>query len=314
MSVAIDSLSDAVEFVTGQSEDCDVVFSDEILQFRIVIQGDRYKGTVPGELAKAIGELQEGLYKSAAFVLYGDTDTRRLTTEQKLAVELVFKVREGSTDLQSPIDGVVEIVKGALVDMDPILRAKVIVAIVAIVAGGALCWKMLEQNADIKKAEIEQQLETTKEVEQTKRLTLFKDFALEHSAVAKFEQASTEGGRAIVRSASDASSISIGAVKLDKSDIKDVNRRASRVASESKTVKADFRIYAAEGRQDASTRYTLAGSNLDEFPIVVNHEDFSGDELEKLWNAARARRAIPLNIEVTVRRGKVVSATLLKVL
>lgn len=314
MSVAISNLREALEFVTVSGGDADVTFSNELLCLRVVIGGERYKGTVPAELARAIWEFQEALYKSAAFVLHGDNDARKLTAEQKLKLELVFSVKEGSTDMESTINGLVDVVKGALSDMDPKLRAKVLVAIVVIVAGGALGWKMLDQNAEVKKAEIAAQLEVGKEVEQTKRLTLFKEFASQNLAVSKFEEAATVGGRAIVRSVQDADAVAIGATKFDKDEVKEVNRRAARVRSASSTVTAKFRIYAAESRLDASTRYVLAGSTLEEFPVVVNHEDFSAADLERLWIAARDRKEIELNVAVTQRKNKVISANLMKVI
>lgn len=52
----------------------EINFEGNLAVFKVVITGDHYHGTVPGELARGIWEYQEAIYRAVAFALYDGPD------------------------------------------------------------------------------------------------------------------------------------------------------------------------------------------------------------------------------------------------
>lgn len=67
-------------------------------------------------------------------------------------------------------------------------------------------------------------------------------------------------------------------------------------------------VFSAETRHGSSTKYTLSRASGEEFPITVNHDDYTADDLNKLWNAAKNRTKIKLEVNLTLHKGAVKAA------
>lgn len=87
----------------------------------IKIHGNGYEGTVDANVAAAIVEVQNRIYRFAAFVKYGDErETRRLSREVRQDLLLQFRVDKGCTEiLANVVPAFVEIVKPVFENMTP---------------------------------------------------------------------------------------------------------------------------------------------------------------------------------------------------
>lgn len=301
----ISTLDEALAFLEDES-DASIELTGTLTQLHIEVDGARYHSTMPGELARGIWELQEALYKAAAFALTGSDDIRRLSATQRQQLELVFVVKDGSTDLLASLQGFFTALGEGFKTMDDRTKAKTLIAIAAIVTGYLWGDSLLEgyftQQGRILDAQTRQALSE----EESARLKIVRDMVAEQRTVARFDEAMDAGARAIARGAQDASSLRIGPQQIDSAQIQYVNQRAARVPSTSVTVTESFAVFQADTHSRESTRYMLGRPDGSEFAVTVIHEAFSADDLERLWSAARQRQRIELEVTITTNKDGVV--------
>ena len=318
MTVVIDSIERALEYITKIDAelafDEDIEFSDELADIRIKITGEKYHGTVPGELARGLWEYQEALYKAAAFGLTGIEDIRKLSTLQRQELELVFQVIDGSTDLVAPITAFTKALGEGFKSMDSRNKAIVLVCIAVLLAAGFVGWKALESSATTKQEEIKAGVQIRLEEEKTKQFAAFSRITGANATIQKFDKAVEEGTRSILRAASDAQEVKVGRVTFNRSDIQEVNQRATRTASTASIVEGMFRVFGTESKLNDSTRYTLSGEDGIDFPVIINHSELSPDDLDKIWNAAKSRTSIGLEVSITKNKGLIKTAQVVSVL
>ena len=72
--------------------------------FHINVKGERYNSTMTVSLMKSLVELQGHLYRVYAEVVYGK-DAKSLTAKERLALEIVFKVEQGSSNVTADLSG-----------------------------------------------------------------------------------------------------------------------------------------------------------------------------------------------------------------
>ena len=302
----ISTLDEALAFLASPDYDATIELTGALAQLHIEVDGARYHSTMPGELARGIWDLQEALYKAAAFALTGSDDIRRLSAPQRQQLELVFVVKDGSTDLLANLQGFFTALGEGFKTMDDRTKAKTLIAIAAIVTGYLWGDSLLEgyftQQGRLLDAQARQALSDGENA----RLKIVRDMIAEQRTVARFDEAMDAGARAIARGAQDASSLRIGPQQIDSAQIQYVNQRAARVPSTSVTVTESFAVFQADTHSHESTRYMLGRPDGSEFAVTVIHEAFSADDLEKLWTAARQRQRIELEVTITTNKDGVV--------
>lgn len=94
----VDSLDQILKIATQGVEASyrNAVFSREWSTIRIRVTGDGYGAEIPGEQLRTLWELQECLYRLAAYALHGTTDIRSLTQEERHQFEFKVTLKEGS--------------------------------------------------------------------------------------------------------------------------------------------------------------------------------------------------------------------------
>lgn len=311
MAVTLYSFEDALSFIED-SKDKETVesvnFSGALAQLKIVVDGERYKCSMTGELARGIWEYQESIYKAASQVLYGVDDIRKLTTDQRDAFNLNFKVSEGSIDFTAVLEKFIEKIGEGFNAMDDKNKVITIVLLAVVLSVGYGSTRVLEANEETKREEIKAQLQISQEAEKTRQFEVFAKALNDNTAAMRFSQATEDGTRALMKSAPDASKISIGRVSFSSQEINEVNQRAKKVKPTADIVQEDFMVFSAETRHGSSTKYTLSRAGGEEFPITVNHDDYTADDLNKLWNAAKNRTKIKLEVNLTLHKGAVKAA------
>lgn len=196
----ISTLDEALAFLASPDYDATIELTGALVQLHIEVDGARYHSTMPGELARGIWDLQEALYKAAAFALTGSDDIRRLSAPQRQQLELVFVVKDGSTDLLASLQGFFTALGEGFKTMDDRTKAKTLIAIAAIVTGYLWGDSLLEgyftQQGRLLDAQTRQALDEG----ENERLKIVRDMIAEQRTVARFDEAMDAGARAIARS------------------------------------------------------------------------------------------------------------------
>jgi hypothetical protein len=315
--VVLTTVEEALQFladIEDQTEVEGVRFSGELERFHLTIGGERYHSSVPGELARGLWQLQEALYSAAAFALTGESDIRKLSAEQRSNFELVFEVKEGSSDFWASLGKFFEGLGEGFVNMDSKHKAVTLVLSAVIVAGGVTAWKALDANAEVKKEEVKAELALQLEEQKTRQFELLARATSGNPVAQKFEQAVTEGTKAVTRGAADAEEVRIGRVVFDSDEIKETNRRSQRTPTTSNVIEENFRVFTVNVREPGIAKYVLAGVETGEFVASLEEQSFSPEEIQRVLDAAQQRRDIRLEVLTTVRKGAIQGAKILQVL
>jgi hypothetical protein len=315
----LDSLEDALGFLAQyerDSADCpDVNFGGELAIFRTYIEGKNYNGTVPAELARGLVELQDELYRAAAFSLYGVDSIKKLSPEERQHFELIFKVNEGSSELIAQLKTFMEKLGDGFSNMTSGHKTITLVLIVAVIASSWGATVLYEKKTDVEKEEVKSHTTLAMEQEKTAQFKLMADLVKASPAAERFAKATEEGTRAIVKGASDAQSIKIGRTKFDRDAISEINQRAAKDKAEPRILTQEFQIIRVDFRDASTLKLWLASKETGEFSVIVIDDDESDpDGIRKVWSSAKDRKPIKLEVSATYVRNQIKAAQVVRVL
>lgn len=325
--VRLESVSAAVSYLaalrTDPATDLDFVFSGDLENIRIVIDGPEFHHSITGELSRGLSAYQDEIYKAAKFALYGREGRFQLTQEQRKAFELVLEVREGSTDLFAPIQAIADALAGGITNLDPTMLAIVIVSVVLILTTAYVATKIYDgiqetkQKKDASDAQSRQMeavtaLASNAVAQQTSLVAALGGSSEGKSVANRFELAQSNGLKEVIKSVPSATEVQVQGVSFDADDIKELRRRSPRAKSEYAEVLGSFRVFADTNIHPV--RLTLSGSELPGEFNVDFPEDITSDQIELLWKAIREKITIDLEVGVTIIREKVKSGVILEVI
>lgn len=314
--VVLNTVEEAINYLVqldDGTEPDEVVFEGELAILHIEVDGDRYHATIPGELARGLWQFQEAVYSAAAYALTGVEDIRKLTAEQRTALEFVFHVTEGSTDIWAALGGFLEKIGEGFSNMDALSKARVMILIAIIIAGGYGFGKYADVFGDIRKEEIKAGQIVALEAQRTNQMEIFTNALAQNKVAQKFDNAITEGTKAIARSASDATQLKVGLTVLNSDDIRELNKRAPRVATIPEVLDTKFRIFKVDVRDPGLAKYVLAGAGTGEFVASIDEANFTQEDLAKVLDAAQRREEIRLEVLIARSKGDIRSAQIMQV-
>lgn len=288
------------------------IFEGELAEVKIYVDGENYHGSMPASFARGLWEYQQCLYKAVAFALYGDDNYRRLTQQDLETFQLVFKLDEGSLDLQALLTDFLKGLAEGFKNMDSKHKLAVLTFVAFCLTTGWTATSVVESSQETKRAEIAANLQIQ---EGTARAAEFQAVtALAGNVVDAFSHYGREGAKAIIKGAPDADVLSIGKAQFDKSEIGEVNQRSSKEAAKSEVVREEFLIVRVETRDSDITRFVIGRKNGVEFTAFMDDTEFTEDEIRKVWSAARGRTAIELEVNMTIHKGAIKSAQIVEIL
>lgn len=313
--VTINSVDDALSYLStySLSEDGpEITIGGELANLHATIKGAEYHGTIPGELARALWELQDEFYRAAAYALHGDGRISRLTADERECFELVFAVKEGSSEIDADLGNFWSKLGDGFVKMKSEHKKTVLIVIALVVAVGWGGGKLYDTYAEVEKAKIEAGADKDREVEKTRQMKLIADLATKIPAVDRFDKAANEGARAVIKGAKNADSITLNRTHFDKTAIDEINQRAAKDKAEPKIFTTEFRIVGLESR-DRSLKVSLEARDVKQFSVIIgDDDDADADLLHAVWSAARERRLITLEISATYIRGQMKTAQVIR--
>lgn len=316
MTIQIATVEEAASYlerlVSGENLE-DFSLTGEMDALHIMIDGDKYHSSVPGELARGLWQYQEQIYAAAALAIHGSRDIRKLTLEERESLELVFEVNAGCSDLKAHLGKLVEKIGDSIVTMDNATKKKIILCIVGMLVAGYVGEKVIAATVDAYKDNNKKDQVVQMEAERTRQFDIFAKAMAGNKVVDGFKDASIEGSKAIVRAAGDAKEIEIGRISLDQDDIQAINSRSPKARSEPDVLDMDFRIFKVDVRNEGSMKYVLAGPGTGEFVAIMDESQFSAEELANVLSAAQERKRVRLEVVITRANGVIRSAQITQV-
>lgn len=188
--------------------------------FHVRVHGDRYKSTLTPKLMHGFIEFQEQMLRTYAEIRYGTASLQKVGSSEKDELELVFQITEGSTDGQGGLQEAINKILSAL-PMNKMSGGQVAALLIIVVLSFA-GYKVFSEwsQVDLEKAKLTNASKANDTqaalVGKLAEALAQKDTPRE-ALVAK--ERATEGYRAIVSGAPDASSIDIQADRYNADEL-----------------------------------------------------------------------------------------------
>ncbi len=281
---------------------------DELLTFKIHLEGTKFQGSLPSDLGFAIWKLQQSYYRFVSLVLYNDPDAQ-LSTKEKERYLLNFKIEKGSTTAISDYGELIPDMIGKVVDkMEPWQIFTLFVLAIAAYAGKN-CLSYLKG-----KHEIDADVEKRKHDDELIAKTIQKEADLIKNAY----EIGVNSRTAILKGVTNISKASIGLKEYSGEEIikiKTSRRERTQAISNISLMHVAVEYINSENKNNL----ILVLKEKDTQASFKANVDFNDEEdntlaLDILWNSARYEdRYFWAEVLTVTRRDKVEKATILNV-
>lgn len=246
-------------------------------QFNVIYRGNNFHQTVTASVMRGLVEYQNDLYRAYARVTKDDGRVTKLTDTEKADLELVFEVKEGSTDLLAQAAGVLGAMSKAVEKLSG-KQALIAILVLLLLSFGTIGVGMYFQyTVDLKKIEAEEKgrqydIQEKKDLyELIQKLTDKDTSAAMNSALRSSPIASDvaeyvrHGYDEIIRNADSVDELVLQNTTVSASVIQEV-RRSSRASSQPVTI--------------TDTNFYVAGVDSDDADAFMVHLVSEDGELE----------------------------------
>ena len=302
--------------------DMKVEFSGELKTLEIEIEGALFDGRLTGEVARGLSELQDELYRAARYAITGkEGRDSRLTKSQKESLDLHIDVRKNCTlikiDAGEFANGLLKILGDSAANMTPAQITGLVIGVVLVLTVGWIGKHAVLEHFKAKTSAIDQAGETERLKAATdapvrvveKLAEIMKtDARLKH-----FGDATAKGLTDVAVRATGATSVRLGRVELDQDDLANLTKRSPKMMSESLDETGYFRIMHVDASSEPF-KLTLSGDVITgEFEVEYEPADFTPEQDEKIWAAAKTRGLIWLSVKAVQLRDKIKGAVLVDI-
>lgn len=293
-------------------EPIEVVFDNWPI-ITLKLEGKGYDSTITSEMAGSLVELQHALNRTFARAVHNAPTARTLTLEEKKEIQFKAKVEKGSSLVTIDLGDYAQKIGLAITDkMTPEMLTITILGL-AIAAGATISYKaFLKNRTEQLDADNDAKKLISLSQEETKRLEIFADAMNKNPMLKNANEDFDVARHEMVKSVSDAKSISINNVELD-------NASAKAIASTSRTssiqIQANGNYYIREIKwltdealltlEDIGTKRT--------FKAAFNDTSLKPNELAIIKEKEWSRGVVYLSINATELRGDITSATIISV-
>lgn len=278
---------------------------DELLTFKIHLEGTKFQGLLPSDLGYAIWKLQQSYYHFVSLVLYDDPNAS-LSAEEKERYLLKFRIEKGSTIASTDYGDLIPSIIEKVVDkMGSWQILTVIVLTIAAYAG----------------VRIYETYSNTKNKKQDN--DLIANIVKEQAVLVKGAyEAGKEGRTSVLKTTGNISKATIGLQEYSSEDIAKIRRREPskktsalklmHVVVEDINTSDDDNLALVLKEKETQTKFKA------KFDIDDNDPEFADEEedtlaLDILWNSARYRRYFWAKIALSIKNDKIVRANILEV-
>ncbi|MDP3322666.1 MAG: hypothetical protein Q8S71_03865 [Hydrogenophaga sp.] len=296
------------------SDDIKITF-DNWPKITIELEGEGYNSTLTPSIMSALLELQQGLNRTYAKLAL-DRNTRHLTDDERKSLEFKAKVEDGCTHITVDLQDI------ALKIIDKIGDKMTgneitIVVVTAIIAWSsvALLKAYIASKADGKAIEQDTIKQVMLSEQETARLKVFADAVTGRPALESIEKDAKKTSISMLKGISDADSIEINGISINKEDAKLLSSNAR---AESSSIQLNGNYYILSVDTSATDEVKIRVLHLDsqrEFIARFKDNTLDKTQIAKLQEAewTRPKNKVYLSVNATELRGNITTAIIVSV-
>lgn len=295
-------------------DDVKITF-DNWPKITIELEGAGYNSTLTPSIMASLLELQQGLNRTYAKLAL-DRNTRHLTDDERKTLEFKAKVEDGCTLITVDLK---DYAKNIIDKLGDKMSGKelTIVAVTAIVAWASVT--VLKSNIESQASGKVIEQETIKQVklseQETSRMKIFADAMSSHHALESIQKDAKQTNISMLKGVSDADSIEINGISINKNDAK---RLSSNARAESSSIQLNGNYFILSVDTSSPDEVKIRVLHLDsqrEFIARFKDSTLDKTQIAQLQEAewSRPKKKVYLSVNATELRGNITTATIVAV-
>ena len=285
-------------------------------RLRLEYKGEKFKGTITPDIAKALVELQEAMERVYMQAVHGTTSRVGLDQSEKRALELVATVEEGSSLIDVNLGNFAEKLAAEMVGK--MSSTEIIIAVigVSVVFTAGWAWKShLKNRSEEKQLQLENESRLQLSQQETERLRIVTDAMRRSPVVQTADKLVEEPRNAFIKSATEADTFTIqGGVSITGEEARQIYR-AARISSQEVQLNGAYFIEGFQWTSDGETARVNLHNKDDgkKFMADLSVNALSADQKTRFKDSTFDRLEVYLSINGTVLHDKVTSARIVSV-
>lgn len=324
-NLVITSDEQALELINrflNESIDNDVQQGIELSGWPILsirLTGPKFDQSITPSIMKALLELQSAIYRSVALERYGVPDSRKLSKNERDALELQIRVGKGSAILDIDMQGVIEhLIDKAVPTMEPTMAVAMVLGL-GVVWGSTTAFKSyLQHRRDVRSDELkhEKDREHMQSIqflsqEETKRLEVVSRITQRFHEVDNASRFADDARGELLKSFSHAETAEIGDTTLD-SDLANSLSKNARRKSEEVRLDGTYRVLRNDITDPEAFKVRLRNTSTNaQVDAVVQDESVNDRIKSAIRKAEWDRTTVGLRINAKSFEGDIRSAVVI---
>lgn len=275
--------------------------------------GTVFHQTITPSVMRGLIEYQANFYRSLSLLLKDDARVTRLTDAEKESFELVFAVKDGSSDF---LAGAADQLQAFGKAVEKMSGRQVLIAVLALLVlyfGSGMVTHYMDMQLDEKKIELERARLDSADSDK-KQLYEFLDGVIKadpnrstlnraiksSKKAAEISAHSSDAMDEIIRNDGGAESITVGETKISAQNIQTI-KRATRSKSEDIVIIGDYLVTAVESDDEHSFTVRLEGVDDDQVILAELVDPLIGSRVQRAIASAEWSHK-PIRVHMTARK------------
>ncbi|MEN7529222.1 hypothetical protein [Cupriavidus sp. DL-D2] len=279
---------------------------------QVTLKGDEYHSTITPSLMQGLLDLQHGINKTYAQLVYDQPDARSLKEADKAELEFKAKVEEGSSLVTVDLsDFAQKLVTSLVGKMEP--SHIVILGVVGATLWAATTMYKHYANKELKKKELDVEADKLVNLskEETARLALVTEALAAQPKLAVVQETAASTSMAMLKGISDADLIDLNGVKLTQAEARQVLSTVRRTSNEIQ-INGNYRILSVDTSKEEEFRIKVRylGDGR-EFTAKFRDDSLDREHVRALQQAEWGKSPVYLSVNATELEGQVTTATII---
>ncbi|MBD2811398.1 hypothetical protein ID853_11020 [Xenorhabdus sp. Vera] len=287
------------------------------------LTGEKFQGSITPSIMKGFIEVQSQINKAYSTFKYGDPE-KRLSAEEKEAIEIVIVVAAGSSMLGINLTGFLNTIGKAAIDKMTPQDIIITVLGIALVWGGVSIFKKYLDNRkearseEIKKESDKQFLDSIQFMseQETKRMEIIQNIIEQKPIIKQQQEIAADSKAELLRSFSNskAETVEFDDVVLDQELLKELSTNGRRKSIETR-IDGIYRVEKVDSSDSDTFKVTVRDIDTDKLILCIVQDVFLDEKENKeiLQRAEWDRKPLHLSINAKMLDGEISSAIIIHV-
>lgn len=279
--------------------------------FKLSIEGEDFKGTIPTRIMPPILDLQREIHRIYCRARYNTEDTRKLTADEREILELVVAVKPGSSKYSAKLfKALNEIIKSSNMNGNQVVILLVSISAIVATSVGWQDW------LTFKEVQHGKEISSQMSVQETARLKLVVDAMSKEPDIKKSKESISNFKSNISKKLKDNDQIKIDGIPIITGSVAADIVPTPRVVAQEKRLDGEFVINEVKFPKEFGGKYRFAVTRLkDRKSIMVDAapETLSMEQISLLKDSGFGVKKVLMQINAKELRGHISNANLVSI-